>query len=217
MRVLLFLLFVTLPLAAVAETRVLVLGDSILAWNTLRGGSIPQQLNRYKGISVRNEAASGAVFSGSKGLFGREITKQFPGGTWDVIVLDGGGNDLMRECGCGRCNAVLDQLVSPDGRSGEIPAFLDALAQRSTRIIWLDYFPTSVRGGPFAPCRDELAVLEQRMKTVARQRGKVTFVDAGAVYDPNDMSLYARDLIHPTPKGGGRIAKLLAQTIVRQD
>jgi len=199
---------------ASAETRVLVLGDSILAWNKTRGQSIPQLLDSVPGISVESRAVSGAAFSGSRFLR-REVRGQVPRGTWDVIVVNGGGNDLAGECNCRACEATLDQLVSANGRSGEIPAFLDRLAGRATRVIWLDYYPVSVRGGPFAPCIEELAVLEQRMQAVARLRRHVAFVDAGEVYDRRDMSLYARDLVHPTPKGGARIATLLARAIGR--
>lgn len=204
-----------LPMAALAEVRVLVLGDSILAWNGLRGQSIPQQMDRFDKLSVQSRAASGAVFSGRSGLFGREIMSQLPQGTWDVIVVNGGGNDLKRDCGCGSCAGTLDRLVSVDGQRGEMPGFLDLLSQRAERVIWLDYFPVSVRGGPFAPCRDALATLARRMQKAARQRARVTFLDAGQVYDPRDMSLYARDLIHPTPKGGARIARLIASHIPR--
>lgn len=199
---------------ASAETRVLVLGDSILAWNKSRGQSIPQLLDSVPGISVESRAVSGAAFSGSRFLR-REIRSQMPRGTWDVIVVNGGGNDLAGECNCRACEGTLDQLVSANGRSGEIPAFLDRLAGRATRVIWLDYYPVSVRGGPFAPCIEELAVLEQRMQAAARLRRHVAFVDAGEVYDRRDMSLYTRDLVHPTPKGGARIATLLARAIGR--
>lgn len=197
---------------ASAETRVLVLGDSILAWNKSRGQSIPQLLNTVPGLSVESRAVSGAAFSGSK-LLRREIRSQLPRGRWDVIVVNGGGNDLAGECGCRACAATLNQLVSANGTDGEIPAFLDRLAARASRVIWLDYYPVSVRGGPFAPCIEELAVLEQRMQAAARLRPHVAFVDAGAVYDRRDLTLYTRDLVHPTPKGGARIATLLARAI----
>lgn len=214
MRMILALTWLCLATMAQAETRVLVLGDSILAWNKTRGQSIPQLLDNVPGLTVESRAVSGAAFSGSAFLR-REIRGQLPRGQWDVIVVNGGGNDLARECNCRRCDGVLDQLVSTNGNAGEIPAFLDMLAGRATRVIWLDYYPVSVRGGPFAPCIEELATLEQRMQAAARQWPHVTFVDAGAVYNRRDLSLYDPDLIHPTPKGGARIATLLARTIGR--
>lgn len=206
------LALLALSSVAQAQTRVLVLGDSILAWNKSRGQSIPQLLNTLPGLSVESRAISGAAFSGSR-PFRREIRSQLPPGQWDVIVVNGGGNDLARECKCRSCETTLSQLVSPSGKTGEIPAFLDRLAGRASRVIWLDYYPVSVRGGPFAPCIEELAVLEQRMMAAARLRRHVEFVDAGAVYDRRDLSLYARDLVHPTPRGAARIATLLARAI----
>lgn len=214
MRMMLALAFLCFATAAQAETRVLMLGDSVLDWNTSRGQSIPQLLNSVPGLSVESRAVSGAAFSGAAFLR-PEIRGQLPRGQWDVIVVNGGGNDLARECNCRRCEGVLDQLVAAKGEGGEIPAFLDLLAGRAARVIWLDYHPVSVRGGPFAPCIEALAILEQRVQAAARRRSHVTFVDAGAVYDRRDMSLYDPDLIHPTPKGGARIATLLARAIAR--
>lgn len=206
-----------LPRLAIAETRILVLGDSILTWNRTGGNAIPQLLDRQPGFSATSRASPGAVFSDTPGLrrlIQRDIPAQLPPGTWDVIVVNGGGNDLARKCGCAPCDATLDTLVAADGKTGEIPAFLDLLYHRGRHVIWLDYFPVSVRGGPFAPCIDALATLETRMELAAGRRSWVSFVDAGDVYDRRDMSLYARDLIHPTPKGSARIAGHLLREIL---
>lgn len=145
----------------------------------------------------------------------REIRGQLPEGSWDVILLNGGANDFFRECNCNRCAATLERMVSADGARGEVPAFLDLLRSRARRVVWMDYYPGSVRGGPYGACVDELASYQQRLARAAARRSWVSFVDAGDVYDPRDLSLYARDLVHPTPKGSAVIATLIARSLAR--
>ncbi|WP_323763602.1 SGNH/GDSL hydrolase family protein [Marinovum sp.] len=215
-RFLVLLAFVLQPVLAGAQERVLVIGDSILWWNQLSGNSIPQLLGTLPRYDVTNRAAPGAAFSHSgnfRSMLQREIRQQLTGGPWDIIILNGGANDLARECDCRRCDQTLSRMVSPDGRQGEVPAFLDLLRSRAARVVWMDYYPGSVRGGPFAGCTDELADYQIRMKRASDLRPWVRFVDAGDVYDPRDLSLYSRDLVHPTPKGGARIANQLARAL----
>ncbi|WP_417523025.1 SGNH/GDSL hydrolase family protein [Marinovum sp.] len=218
MRVLAVMIALLLPVMAQGQDRMMVIGDSILAWNRLGGNSIPQILDRMAQYEVSSRAVPGAAFSHSgnlRNMLQREIRGQLPAGQWDVILLNGGANDLARECGCNRCAATLDRMISADGARGEVPAFLDVLRARASRVVWMDYYPGSVRGGPFAACTDELAEYQLRLERAAQRRPWVTFVDAGDVYDPRDMSLYARDLVHPTPKGGARIAGLIARALAR--
>lgn len=218
-RALMLLTFLLLPVLSSAQERVLALGDSILWWNQLNGNSIPQLLGTLPRYEVTNRASPGAAFSHSgnlRSMLQREIRQQLPRGQWDVILVNGGANDLARECGCRRCDQTLSRMVSADGRQGEVPAFLDVLRGRATRVVWMDYYPGSVRGGPFAGCTDELALYQARMKRAADLRPWVRFVDAGDVYDPRDLSLYSRDLVHPTPKGGARVATLLARALARR-
>jgi acyl-CoA thioesterase-1 len=217
-RVLVFMMFLLLPVVAQAQERMLVIGDSILAWNRLNGNSIPQILDRMPQYQVTSRAFPGAAFSHSgnlRSMLQREIRAQLPRGQWDVILLNGGANDLARECDCTRCATTLDRMVSADGARGEVPAFLDRLRSRAQRVVWMDYYPGSVRGGPFAACTDELAEYQTRLSRAAGRRPWVTFVDAGDVYDPRDLSLYSRDLVHPTPRGGARIAGLIARALAR--
>lgn len=218
MRILAVMMALLIPMVAQGQERMVVLGDSILAWNRLGGNSIPQILDRMAQYEVTSRAVPGAAFSHSgnlRNMLQREIRGQLPAGQWDVILLNGGANDLARECGCNRCAATLDRMISADGTRGEVPAFLDQLRARASRVVWMDYYPGSVRGGPFAACTDELAEYQVRLARAAQHRPWVIFVDAGDVYDPRDLSLYSRDLVHPTPKGGARIAGLIARALAR--
>ena len=62
-RVLVFMMFLLLPVVAQAQERMLVIGDSILAWNRLNGNSIPQILDRMPQYQVTSRAFPGAAFS----------------------------------------------------------------------------------------------------------------------------------------------------------
>lgn len=192
---------------------VLVLGDSILDWFDGTGASVPEQLEEQLGLPVENRAVGGAVFA-ARGpmdrLLGRDIRGQLPGGAWRAVVLDGGGNDLAQHCGCQACDAVLDALVTTDGRAGAIPDFVTRLRGRAEAVFWLGYYDVPTVGGPFGPCRADLAELETRLARMADGLAWVHYVDGGAVYDPDDLTLYDADLLHPSRKGALRLAAHLA-------
>lgn len=213
------LLILLLLIAAPARAEnVLVLGDSILAWHRAAGQSVADQLAAAASLKVKNKSVPGARFSHSGVLAaatGFDIRRQMRRGKWDVIVLDGGGNDLMGECGCRACDAVLDQLISDDGRRGEIPSFVGRLAQSGARIYWLDYYDVPTVGGPFAPCADELAILSQRLQRLAPRLKAMTYLSGKAVIDPDDLSHYDRDRLHPSRKGAALLGRYLAREITR--
>lgn len=213
------LLILLLLIAAPARAEnVLVLGDSILAWHRAAGQSVADQLAASTQVTVKNKSVPGARFSHSGVLAaatGFDIRRQMRRGDWDVIVLDGGGNDLMGECGCRACGAVLNQLISDDGRQGEIPSFVAQLAKSGARIYWLDYYDVPTAGGPFAPCVDELAILSQRLQRLAPRIQAMTYLSGKAVIDPDDLSHYDRDRLHPSRKGAALLGRYLAQKIAR--
>ena len=100
---------------------ILVIGDSVMAWNAPRGASIPQVMAARLGREVTSRAVSGAQFANDSGLasaVGFDIRAQYPGGRWNWVVLDGGANDLgFGDCRCGACGAEVDRLIAPDGHS----------------------------------------------------------------------------------------------------
>ncbi len=213
--VLCFLLFA----APARADNVLVIGDSILAWHRASGQSVPDQLAAASGLTVTNRAVSGARFSHAgviAAATGFDIRRQMRPGQWDAIVIDGGGNDLMGECRCSACGTVLDQLISADGRRGEIPSFVARLSQTTgARIFWLDYYAVPTVGGPFSPCRDELAILSDRLQRLAPRLPSMTYLTGKQVIDPDDLTLYDRDRLHPSRKGAALLGRYLAGEIAR--
>lgn len=192
------------------EADVLVIGDSILAWHRGKGASIPAVVEDQTQRRVTNQSIAGATFIGSRG-----ITSQFATGDWDIVLMNGGGNDIGDVCGTSGEAAVLDRLISAEGTQGAIPDFVRRVQATGADVIWLGYYPISVEGGPFTPCRATLDQLKDRQQAMARILDGVTFVDTGDVIAPDNLALYDGDLVHPSVDGAARIGVQVA-SVVRQ-
>lgn len=224
MRKILALLLIGTGLSACTDTAprgggdILVLGDSIMAWNG--GRSIPDVVANQTGRSVTSRAVPGAQFDNGSTLasaVGFDIQQQFPGGRWNWVVVNGGANDLSADCGCGACGASVNALTAPDGQSGSIPAFLQRLrAQTGAQVMWMGYYAGS-GSGSFAGCRDDLVEIESRIATFAAGRPGIHFVDSEDVIDRGDRGLFAGDNVHPSARGSARIGAYLAQEITARE
>lgn len=197
---------------------ILAIGDSVMAWNGAASMAIPDQLEQLLGRDVVNRALPGAqidngsVFASAAGF---NIQRQFPDGTWNWIVLNGGANDLgSDDCSCGACTHVVDRLIRADGKSGTIPVFLTRLRQSGAQILWMGYYVSPSDGG-FTGCRDDLVLMEARIKMIADGNPAIHFVDGEDVINPSDRSMFASDRTHPSPKGSAALAAMLAREISR--
>ena len=224
MREILAVLLIVTGLSACTDTAprgggdILVLGDSIMAWNG--GRSIPDVIANQTGRSVTSRAVPGAQFDNGSTIasaVGFDIQQQFPGGRWNWVVVNGGANDLSADCGCGACGASVNALIAPDGQSGSIPAFLQRLrAQTGAKIMWMGYYAGS-GSGSFAGCRDDLVEIESRIATFAAGRPGIHFIDSEDVIDRGDRGLFAGDNVHPSARGSARIGAYLAQEITARE
>ncbi|MFG6498994.1 MULTISPECIES: SGNH/GDSL hydrolase family protein [unclassified Sulfitobacter] len=224
MREILAVLLIVTGLSACTDTAprgggdILVLGDSIMAWNG--GRSIPDVIANQTGRSVTSRAVPGAQFDNGSTIasaVGFDIQQQFPGGRWNWVVVNGGANDLSADCGCGACGASVNALIAPDGQSGSIPAFLQRLrAQTGAQVMWMGYYAGS-GSGSFAGCRDDLVEIESRIATFAAGRPGIHFVDSEDVIDRGDRGLFAGDNVHPSARGSARIGAYLALEITARE
>ena len=197
---------------------ILVLGDSVMAWNG--SNSIPNVIGQVLNREVDSRAVPGAQFDNASrlaGAVGFDIQRQFPGGAWKWIVLNGGANDLgFGDCGCGNCTAAVDRLIAPDAASGVIPSFLTRIrAETGAQVMWMGYYAGNGKGS-FKGCRDDLVRMEQRIARFAASREGVTFVDSEDVIDPMDPTVFASDNTHPSAKGSALIGAYLAQEIAKR-
>lgn len=195
---------------------VLVLGDSVMAWNATSGASIGDGISRQLIRDVTSKAVAGAQFDNASGLAGAvgfDIMRQLPEGRWNWIVMNGGANDLSSDCGCRPCAPSVEALIDSRASGGAIPAFMQKLRRETgARVLWMGYYAGS-GSGSFEGCRGDLVELERRIARFAAATDGVYFADAEDVIDRRDPSLFAPDDVHPSPKGSGIIAAHLADVI----
>lgn len=196
---------------------ILVIGDSVLAWNKGSGADVGQVIAAELGREVVSRAALGARIEAGAGaaLLGLRIPDQLSPGPWNWVVMNGGANDLRAACGCTACDAEIDRLISADGTGGAIPRLIAAARSQGAQVLWMGYYQAPMSGA-FAACRPALVEIERRIARHARARNGVVFVDAEEALDPADPALLASDRTHPSPAGSRVIGEYLARTIGEQ-
>ena len=192
------------------DETLLVVGDSILAWNRPNGWSVAQLVEAQVDLRVTDVSVPGAQFLFGKGA----IREQAPDGDWDWVVLDGGGNDLNRGCACGPCEGVLQVLISEDGQTGAFPEFVDALTAGGSKVVVYGYMglPDGVSYG-FTTCGGAMAELTRRFEKMSAARRQVWVVDGRQLYDGTDLSYFDHDQLHPSQKGSKAIADAVAEVV----
>lgn len=200
------------------DLQVLVMGDSMMAWNRASGNSVADAIDGSPGMTVTDRSVSAARYfyalpiSGSLGL---RLPAQYRPGNWDWVVLNGGGNDLLFGCGCGKCARMLDRLVSKDGRRGAIPDFVARIRQSGAQVIYVGYLRNPGIPSPIRACRPAGNELDARLGKMAKAQTGVAFLPMAGLVPNGDRSFHAADLIHPSVKGSRSIAARIVQRIKR--
>ncbi len=192
------------------EVTMLALGDSIMAWHRLSGRDAQRVAASLTSRAINNRSVSGAQFLQS-------IPDQCRAGPRDWVIVNGEANDLNRTCGCAACDETLSPLVTPDGQGGAMANFTRKIIAQKHRVVLLGYYGTSVAGGPFASCADELTVLSRRLALLAESDPAMIFVDTKDVIDPANLNRYDHDLAHPSRIGTALIGNLIARSILAAD
>lgn len=211
------LLVLSLAGSALAEgpgPRILVMGDSLMAANRLKGGAVSDALAKALGAKVKDHSVIGARYFyilPITGAAGMRIDAQFRGGPFDVVVMNGGGNDLLFGCGCGACKRMLDRLVSADGSTGAIPDLVAEIRKTGAKVIYTGYLRTPGVTSPVEGCGPLGDRMDGRLAKMAARMEGVSFVRlADLVTKDGDTSYHAVDLIHPSVKGSRAIAARIA-------
>lgn len=195
--------------APTPQAKVLVMGDSLMAVNSLAGASVAHALERQTGQEVTDRSVPGARFfhplpiSGAAGL---SIPMQYVDGPWQWVVLNGGGNDVLWGCGCGPCGQTLNRLISADGRSGAIPSTVGRLRSTGARVAFVGYLRSNGFDSPVEKCSVTGDEMDRRLAMMAAHDPGVVFVSTADLVPMGDQSYYGTDLIHPSPKGSAAIA-----------
>ncbi len=196
--------------------RILAMGDSLLAWHSLAGKSIPDMVARelQEPVVDRSVSAARIIYKlPVSGAAGMNIRKQYTSGAWDWVIVNGGGNDLWFGCGCFACDRKMDKLISSDGRSGAIPAMLSDLRATGARIIYVGYLRSPGAGSLIEHCRDEGDELETRITRLAELDAGIFFLSNRDLVPHGDRSYHAPDMIHPSVKASGEIGRKVAEII----
>ena len=193
------------------QARIVVAGDSVMAWNRAEGGSVASGLQARLGEPVGDVSLPLARVAGGRGAL--NIPAQLSSINVDWVVVNGGANDLSGSCDCSDCGPVLNRLITADGSQGAIPALVADLRRRGSQVIWADYYTAPRYAG--TACEAPYQVLENRLARMAQADSGVTLVDMDDVFRSDDLTLFASDRTHPSPKGSARIAGLIAPVLAR--
>ncbi len=196
---------------------ILAIGDSILDWNAEENRSIPDVIGQTLNRPVTNSAVSGAHVSHpdrEAAEAGYDIRQQYDDQGWGWVVMNGGANDLVGDCACATCGAQLEEMISEDGLSGEIPDFVRAVTASGAQVMYVGYYamPDDARFG-FEQCNDEIALHNGRLMRMAEGLAGVWFVSAGDVLSTEDLTAYDEDRVHPSPVGSARVGEHVARAI----
>lgn len=202
-----------------SKSRILAMGDSLLATNSLSGQSVAQVIEAALGEEVIDRSVRGAQFLYDLPITGRlglNVSKQYQSGPWDWVVLNGGGNDLWLGCGCNRCETTLARLIAPYGPHGEIPRVVNNLRRSGMRVIYVGYLRTPGVETPIDHCRDEGAELERRIRNMAAADPGFYFLSLENLVPNGDRTFHTQDMIHPSAKASTAIGRRIA-ALIRSD
>lgn len=202
------------PAAGGGGSRILAMGDSMMAWNSNSGRGIADAVEVELDEEVVDRAIPGAWVT-SGGPFGLKVGRQFVDGNWDWVVVNGGGNDLWLGCGCGACVEMLERLVSADGSQGAVPDLVADLRATGARVVYMGYLRTPGFSSPVEHCGAIGDRFDARLAAMARRDPGVFFIANSDIVPPGDRSFHAADRVHPSVKGSAVIGARVARVIRR--
>jgi len=210
------------------ETRahkILAVGDSFTAYYSQKVSGCCQSYTDYASIEIdefiRNEALGGTRLSGgpSPTIPQQYANTMADNGPYDVIILSGGGNDLMKEC------AVTSQpcSIACADKKEEINDELDALITRMVSDgshvvmvggVLMSNFSLSSTNSWYNEC---WLLDPASAQAYADSHPNVSYVNARDLANPDNPADYAVDGVHPsislTRKIGKRVGSVLEQIL----
>ena len=196
--------------------RILVMGDSMLAWHRISGRSIGATVMAELKEPLVDRSIVAARFNYAlpiSGAIGLNIAKQYSHGTWDWVIMNGGGNDFWFGCGCSACEGVLNRLISPDATTGKIPNLVSRILGDGARIVYLGYLQSPGVYSVVDHCKDEDIEFEKRLAILAKETSGFYFLPVSTLVKDGDRSFHSADMIHPSIKASKIIGRMVADTI----
>ena len=199
-------------------SRILAMGDSLMAWNSNGGAAISDAVERTLGEEVTDRSVVGAYMIYNlpiSGSLGFRIGSQYVDGPWDWVILNGGGNDLWLGCGCGACEQRLNKMLTETGEQGEVANIIWRLQKTGAKVVVLGYLRTPGKESPIEHCSAIGDVYEARLERLAARNRDVYFISNRDLVPDGDLSFHAADRIHPSRKGSAAIGARVADLIRR--
>ena len=172
----------------VAADEVLIIGDSYFP---AAGGEIVNELRRLSGANYRDRSVGGARMAA--------IINQYntaPAPQPEVLIMDGGGNDVLQNPGCAPGCAQHVQAVM-QARDFFRQAQMDGVQH----IVFIFYYDMPVIKAGLDWMRPQMAAECQQSPVPCH------FVDNQPLFAGMDASTYTTDGIHPTAAAARTIAQ----------
>lgn len=199
--------------------RILAIGDSLMAWHSISGQSIPAVVSDELDEPVVNRSVGGARMIFKVPIVeqaGMEIANQFSEGDWDWVVMNGGGNDLWFGCGCKSCDTKLNKLIADDGK-GAIPELISQVRSTGAQVVLFGYLRTPGVDSLIDECKEPGDELEARISDYADRTDGVYFLSNTDLVPKGDLSYHGLDRIHPSVKASQAIGERVANLIRKLD
>jgi lysophospholipase L1-like esterase len=201
------------------SNQILAIGDSITAfWSKAHFNSCQaysdyasKEINEH----IQNVALGGAELSGS---YTKCIPQQYDEavaatGSYDVVILTGGANDLWNECSVAphetcsvKCANKLDEIAD------EMETLVTDIVSDGSDVIIVGYFKT--RNGGLAQYNECLEKFSAQSKGLAAKSPRVSFVQTADMVKTIDASnYYPLDEVHPSIKLAQKIGKRVADAL----
>lgn len=176
------------------------LGDSWLDYGKGKCGSVEQFFSKtINSASFINSSKGGATINGNKK---RDIFKQELPGKPNILVISGGGNDLIT---CGNniscLNKKLDSIILSDASSGKLKDLVLKWSTSKTKIVYI--YTTEL---PYSPNKIKkilktgiLLKLAKRVSKLENLNPNFKSINLTDITDPNEKNLWTEDGFHFSP------------------
>jgi lysophospholipase L1-like esterase len=199
-------------------------GDSFTAYYSEKVSGCCQSYTDYASIEIdefiQNEAIGGARLSGgpSPNIPQQYANAKTAEGPFDVVILSGGGNDLMKECAVTNLPCSIACADKKQEIADEMDALITEMVADGSHVVLvggvlISRFSLSTASDWYNECW----ILDTSAQDYADAHTNVSYVNVRDLANPNNPADYGVDGVHPsidlTRKIGGRLGVALEQIL----
>ena len=177
-----------------------IIGDSWLDYGKGRCGSAEHFFSKIVNSSAFvNSAKGGAKIIGNKK---RDIQKQNLPSKPEILIISGGGNDLMK-CGNNKSclNKTLDKIISSDATKGSLIEIINKWSRAYTKVVYiysseLPYAPNKIKKALKTGIMD---ILAERVSKLDASNPKFKSINLASITNIKNQKLWTDDGFHFSP------------------